>query len=188
MVEAAGGHGKVMANYFPTALTGRVLVDSGSSINLLFTDALDALQILRSSLKPSPPFFGITPSSSAKPLGQIELPVIFGSPDNFRTERVLFDVADFGTAYNAILGRLKMAKFMAVAHYVYQEIKIPGPTGAITVAGNAKTALYCDKRSLDIVKLTSGCQPETAEPSGQPVKIQVVIHGNRKHLLRAPNN
>ncbi|XP_062197370.1 uncharacterized protein LOC133900285 [Phragmites australis] len=140
-------------------------------MNLLFTDALDAVQIPRSSLKPSPPFFGITPGSSAKPLGQIELPITFGSLDNFRTERVLFDVADFGTAYNAILERLAITKFMANSHYTYQAIKIPGPTGVITVVGNAKTALHCDKRSLDMVKLTPGSQPETAEPSGRPVKV-----------------
>ncbi|XP_062182140.1 uncharacterized protein LOC133886454 [Phragmites australis] len=155
---------------------GRVLVDGGSLINLLFTDALDALQILRSSLKQSPPFFGITSGSSDKPLGQIKLPVTFSSPENFRTERVLFDVADFGTTYNVILGRPVMAQFMAVAHYVYQTIKITRPTGAITIAGNAKMALHCDKRSLDMAELTPRSQSETAEPSGQPVKVQVVAN------------
>ena len=87
---------------------GRVLVDSGSSINLLFADALNTLQIPRSSLKPFPPFFRITPGSSVKPLGQIELPITFSLLDNFWTERVLFDVADFETAYNTILGRPTM--------------------------------------------------------------------------------
>ena len=67
-----------------------------------------------------------------------------------------------------------MAKFMAVAHYAYQAIKIPGPTGAITVIGNAKMALHCEKRSLDMVELTPGSQPETAEPSRRPVKVQVI--------------
>ncbi|XP_062179530.1 uncharacterized protein LOC133884202 [Phragmites australis] len=143
---------------------GRVLVDGGSSINLLFTDALDTLQILRNSLKPSPPFFGITLGSSAKSLGQIKVPITFGSPDNFRTEKVLFDVADFGIAYNAILGR--------------SAIKIHGPTGAITVARNAKTALHCDKWSLDMVELTPRSQHETAEPNGWPVKVQVIASPN----------
>ncbi|XP_062230023.1 uncharacterized protein LOC133927579 [Phragmites australis] len=154
---------------------GRVLIDSGSSINLLFADTLDALQILRSSLRPSPPFFGIALGSSAKPLGQIKLPVTIGSPNNFRTRRVLFDVADFGTAYNAILGRPVMAQFMAIAHYAYQAIKIPGKTGAITVAGNSKTALHCDKRSLDMVELTPGSKPVTTESSGRLKKVHIVI-------------
>ena len=67
-------------------------------------------------MRPSPPFFGITLGSSAKPLGQIELLVTFGSPDNFKIERVLFDVFDFWIAYNAILGRPAMAQFMAIAY------------------------------------------------------------------------
>ena len=38
------------------------------------------------------------------PLGQIELLVTFGMPNNFRTEKLTFDVADFEIAYNVILG------------------------------------------------------------------------------------
>ena len=47
-----------------------------------------------------------------------------------------------------------MAQFMIVAHYAYEVIKIPGLTKAITIFDNAKTALHCDKRSLDMVELT----------------------------------
>ncbi|XP_062182078.1 uncharacterized protein LOC133886369 [Phragmites australis] len=153
---------------------GYVLVNGGSSINLLFADTLDALHILRNVLKPSPPLFGITPGSSANPLGQIELLVTFGSPSNFRTERILFDVADFGTAYNAILGLLTMVQFMVVAHYTYQAIKKSGSTGAITAFGNAKMALHYDKRSLDMVELTPKLQPEDTGPSGRPMNVYVL--------------
>ncbi|XP_062191335.1 uncharacterized protein LOC133895186 [Phragmites australis] len=153
---------------------GHVLVDGGSSINLLFANALDTLQISRSVLKLSHPFFEITPGSSAKPLGQIELPVTFGSPGNFRTEMVPFDMVDFETTYNAILGQLAIAQFMAIAHYTYQAIKIPGLAGAITIFGNAKTALHSDKRSLVMVELDLGSQLENARPSGRPVKVHII--------------
>ncbi|XP_062224995.1 uncharacterized protein LOC133923737 [Phragmites australis] len=89
---------------------------------------------------------------------------------------VLFDVADFGTAYNVILRRQAMAQFMAIAHYAYQVIKLPRPAGAITVVGNAKTAMRCEKRSLDMVELTPGSQPITTEPTGRPVKVHVVTN------------
>ncbi|XP_062230425.1 uncharacterized protein LOC133928212 [Phragmites australis] len=148
--------------------------DEGSSINLLFADALDAIQISRSALRTSPPFFGITLGSSIKLLGQIELPVTFGSSNNFRTKRVQFNVADIGTAKNAILELPVMAQLMVVAHCVYQAVKISGLTGAITVFGNAKTTLHYDKRSLDIVELTPGSQPEDAGPSGHPMKVHIV--------------
>ncbi len=56
----------------------RVLIDGGSSINLLFASTLDAMGIPRSELTPTDqPFHGITPESPSKPLGKITLPVTF---------------------------------------------------------------------------------------------------------------
>ncbi|XP_062195282.1 uncharacterized protein LOC133898600 [Phragmites australis] len=153
-----------------------ILVDGGSSINLLFVEPLDGLQILRSELKPSPSFFGNTIDSSAKPSRQIKLPITFGLPNNFETEKVLFDVADFETTYNAVLGRSTMTQFMVIAYYAYQAIKIPGPKGAITILGNPKMALHCNKRSLGMVELTSRSQPENIELRGHLVKVQVITN------------
>lgn len=64
----------------------RVLIDGGSSINLLFASTLDEMGIPRSELTPSNrPFHGITPESSSKPLGKFTLAVTFGQADNFGT-------------------------------------------------------------------------------------------------------
>src|SRR5512142_3069423 len=120
--------------------------------------------IPRSELMPTDqPFHGITPQSSSRPLGKITLPVTFDQANNFRTEQITFDVAKFDTAYNAIIGRTALAKFMAVSHYVYQVLKMPRPKGTITIQGNAKLAVQCDKRSLDMVEHTPN-PPTSAEP------------------------
>nr|AAX94976.1 retrotransposon protein, putative, Ty3-gypsy sub-class [Oryza sativa Japonica Group]ABA93336.1 retrotransposon protein, putative, Ty3-gypsy subclass [Oryza sativa Japonica Group] len=105
------------------------------------------------------PFHGITPQSSSKPLGKITLPVTFGQANNFRTEQI----TGFDTAYNAIIRRTALAKFMAGSHYAYQVLKMPGPKGTITIQGNAKLAGQCDRRSLDMVEHTPN-PPATAEP------------------------
>nr|CAE01914.2 OSJNBb0070J16.8 [Oryza sativa Japonica Group]CAE02343.1 OSJNBb0072M01.4 [Oryza sativa Japonica Group] len=78
---------------------------------------------------------------SATPLGQITLPVTFGTRENFHTENVCFEVADFETAYHAILGRLALAKFMAVPHYTYMMMKMPGPRGVISLRSDIKQAV-----------------------------------------------
>jgi hypothetical protein len=50
------------------------------------------------------PFHGIVPGKRAHPLGQIDLPVYFRTPSNFRRETLTFEVVDFRGTYHAILG------------------------------------------------------------------------------------
>jgi hypothetical protein len=38
-------------------------------------------------------------------MGRVSLPVTFGTKENFRIEFLSFEVADFKSSYNAILGR-----------------------------------------------------------------------------------
>ena len=40
----------------------------------------------------------------AMPLGQIDLPITFGSPSNYRMETLTFEVVGFHRTYHAILG------------------------------------------------------------------------------------
>jgi hypothetical protein len=58
------------------------------------------------------------------PLGSITLPVTFGTEENFRTENVQFDVAEVNLPFNAIIGRLALYRFMAIAHYGYLVLKM----------------------------------------------------------------
>nr|ABA93256.2 retrotransposon protein, putative, Ty3-gypsy subclass [Oryza sativa Japonica Group] len=153
------------------------------SINLLFASTLDTMGIPRSELTPTDqPFHRITPQSSSKPLGKITLPVTFGQANNFRTEQITFDVAEFDTAYNAIIGRTALAKFMAASHYAYQVLKMPGPKGTITIQGNAKLTVQCDKRSLDMVEQTPS-PPATAEPPKKPFDMPGVPKEVTEHKL-----
>lgn len=46
------------------------------------------------------PFYGILPRKAAMPLGQITRPVTFGTPANYRTDFIKFEVANFDSSYN----------------------------------------------------------------------------------------
>ena len=59
----------------------------------------------------------MVPGRASKPLGEITLPVQFGTASNYHVEHINFYVANFDTAYHTILGRPALAKFMAVPHY-----------------------------------------------------------------------
>jgi hypothetical protein len=68
-----------------------------------------------------------------QPLRQIDLPITFGTPSNYRRETLTFEVVGFHGTYHAILGCPCYAKFMAVPNYTYVKLKIPGLKGVITV-------------------------------------------------------
>ena len=51
-----------------------------------------------------------------------------------------FEIADFPSAYHAILGRPCYAKFMAVPNYTYLKLKMPSAHGVITIGGDLQQA------------------------------------------------
>jgi hypothetical protein len=67
------------------------------------------------------------------PRGCISLPVTFGTPENFRTESILFDVAEVSLPFNAILGRVVMYQFMTVVHYGYLVLKMSSPNDVLKI-------------------------------------------------------
>jgi hypothetical protein len=125
---------------------GRVFMDAGSGINLIYERSLRAMCISLESLKLTDcSFHGIVPGSANYPLRKIELDVCFGNSNNYRKEKLEFEVMDWPSQYHAILGRPTLANFMAVPHYAYLTLKILGPRGTITVQGNFEVSNTCDK-------------------------------------------
>ena len=78
----------------------KVIIDSGSALNLLFARALKELGLEIIDLTPlDSSFWGVVPSRASKPLGEITLPVQFSTASNYRVEHINFYVIDFNTAY-----------------------------------------------------------------------------------------
>jgi hypothetical protein len=71
---------------------------------------------------------------------------------NYRTKTIAFEVVDFSGPYDIILGWPCYVKFMAIPSYVYLKLKIPEPTGVITVEAKAQRALDCEQ---DIIELAT---------------------------------
>src|SRR4051812_28072317 len=124
----------------------RVFMDGGSRMNIIFTKTLEEMLIQNSALKSSgTTFHGIVPGKAVYPLGKISIEVVFGSASNFRKEMLDFEVVNWKSQYHAILGRPTFARFMAVPHYAYLKLKMPGPRGVITVSGNFIRSGRCDR-------------------------------------------
>jgi hypothetical protein len=118
------------------------------------------LDITHMLTKGSLPFYGIVPGNAAIPLGSVVLQVTFGeSRDNYRTEYIKFEVADFETSYHAIIGRPAIAKFMAVPHYTYLVLKMPSPAGVLSLQRDLRISHDCD---TEVVKIASTNQVPNA--------------------------
>jgi hypothetical protein len=85
-------------------------------------------------LQPSTTLFhGVVPGKRVQPLERMDLPVWFGTLDNFRKEILNFEAVGFRGAYHAILRRSCYTKFMVLPNYTYLKMKMSGPKGIITV-------------------------------------------------------
>jgi hypothetical protein len=105
------------------------------------------------------PFHGIVPGNVATPLGSVVLPLTFGTKDNYRTEYIKFEVADFKSSYHAILGRSALAKFMVVPYYVYLLLKMPGKIGVLTLRGNLKKLYDCNQEAIEYAATSRMSEP-----------------------------
>ncbi|XP_066320657.1 uncharacterized protein [Miscanthus floridulus] len=128
----------------------KILMDGGSGLNIMYAKTLDEIGIDRTRVRPiKAPFHGIMPGKQAMPLGQIDLAITFRDPSNYRTETLTFEVVGFSGTYHAILGRPCYAKFKAVPNYTNLKLKIPSPSGVITIDTSFQRAYECEVECYD---------------------------------------
>ncbi|GAV59867.1 LOW QUALITY PROTEIN: hypothetical protein CFOL_v3_03398, partial [Cephalotus follicularis] len=83
----------------------RILIDSGSSADILYKHVFDQLRIPADQLKPvKTPLVGFT-GETIHPLGSINLSVVAGTAPRQAQVEMTFLVVDTPSPYNAIIGR-----------------------------------------------------------------------------------
>jgi hypothetical protein len=125
-------------------------MDGGSNLNIIYAETLGLFQINLSTIRAgAAPFHGIIPGKSIQPIGQLDLPVCFGTPSNFRKETLTFEVVGFRGTYHVVIGRPCYTKFMAVPNYTYLKLKMLGPNGVITVGSTYRHVYKCDVECVE---------------------------------------
>ncbi|XP_048596410.1 uncharacterized protein LOC106364989 [Brassica napus] len=118
-------------------LVAKVLIDTSSSVDLIFRDTLDKMGVDLRDMKPSSRTLTGFNGASEQMIGTIRLPVYAGGI----TRTVKFSVICAKAPYNAILGTPWLHSMKAVPSTYHQCVKFPGKDGKTqTIRGDQQAA------------------------------------------------
>jgi hypothetical protein len=170
-ISDPGSYSLVVEPNVEGVLLAQTLIDVGSGLNVIFVDTLKKMDFdFKRLTECDEPFFGILPGKVAYPMGRVSLPVTFDTEENFRTEYLSFEVANFKSSYHTILGRPMLARSMAIPHYTYLVLKMPAPNGVLTVYGDMLISFKCDNEALEIAT-TNACSGASAVMVAEAKKV-----------------
>ncbi|GFY86564.1 hypothetical protein Acr_05g0002030 [Actinidia rufa] len=134
----------------------RILIDSGSSADILFISAFEKMKIGLDKLHPfHTPLIGFG-GNTTHPLGWINLPITLGTEPQQTTVWQDFIVVDCPSPYNSILGRPTLGRIKAITSTYHLKMKFPTLTGIGEVKGDQKVARQC---FISAMKVETSVQP-----------------------------
>ena len=123
--------------------TRRVLVDNGSSADILYLLAFQQMRLGRDRLRPvNSPLVGFG-GMKVQPVGTIILPVVVGAYPQQITKDVNFLMVDCSFSYNAIIERPTLNSWKAVTSTYHLSVKFPTDYGVGQVQGDQPIAREC---------------------------------------------
>ena len=130
---------RLIANY----TTRRMLVDNGSSADILYYPAFQQRRLGRDQLRPvCSPLIGFG-GMKVQPIGTITLPVVVGSYPQQVTKEVNFLVVDCSSSYNAIIGRPTLNSWKVITSTYHLLVKFPTEYGIGQAQGDQLAAREC---------------------------------------------
>ncbi|XP_059428602.1 uncharacterized protein LOC132162383 [Corylus avellana] len=126
----------------------QVLIDNGSSADIIYWTVVQQLGIGREKLKPFLSSLIGFAGEHVQPIGLISLPVTAGTAPRQSTIMVDFLVIDQPSAYNMIIGRPALNQLRAVTSTYHLKMKFPTIEGVGEVRGDQVVARRCYNTSL----------------------------------------
>uniref|UniRef100_A0A2N9FSH1 Uncharacterized protein n=1 Tax=Fagus sylvatica TaxID=28930 RepID=A0A2N9FSH1_FAGSY len=147
--------------------TRRVMVDNGSSADILYLPAYQQMRLDKDKLRPmDAPLVGFT-GDKVCPVGIVTLPITVGTHPKTVSKTVDFLVVNCPSAYNAIIGRPTLNRLRAVTSTYHLLLKFPTEHGIGEVRGDQIAARECYLASLG-----SGGQNQTMSIEEQKVLVK----------------
>ena len=125
-----------------------VLVDNGSSSDIIFASSFDRICIEREKLEPVSTHLQGFSREKVLPLGSIQLVLTLGDPPCKATTAVKFLIVDAPSAYNMLLGRPSLNAIKVIPFAYHMMIKFPTIGGVGMVRGDQRLARECYSASM----------------------------------------
>ena len=127
----------------------RVLVDQGSSTDVMFLSTFNKLRLSPDLLSPYTGCLYGFGDNQVEVRGYLELRTTFTDGEASRTESIRYLVVNANSAYNILLGRPALNRLNAVSSTRHMKMKLPDLSGkVIVIKSDQEEARKCYENSL----------------------------------------
>ncbi|XP_074356107.1 uncharacterized protein LOC141695791 [Apium graveolens] len=150
----------------------RILVDNGSSSNIVFEHTLNRMKLGHLRMDPclEDPLYGFG-NNMILIRGVIYLPMVFSAAPRQASHIMKFYVISVASSYNMILGRPTITKLRAIPSTIHLKLKFPTPGGIGELKGDRGTSGKCYGQALVMAETNPENRKKAmALPKGQSHK------------------
>ncbi|GJT61812.1 reverse transcriptase domain-containing protein [Tanacetum coccineum] len=161
-------------------LVRRVYVDQGASVEVMFEHCFENLgPAIRSRLRNTQMDLVGFVGGVVKPLGKIDLEVVFGDRGLFRTVMINFTVVRAPSPYNVIFGRTGLRALLAVSSTIHSMVKFPTPRGMTTLVTRPAIISECrrlEKKQMVELEVNQNLNHEKEVPERVDLTKQTLVN------------